>query len=124
VFGKNEPISLSALRGKVVLLDFWIFHCGPCQDGVPKMNTINEKYKKRDFQLLSVNVGDTPKLIDLFIKTTGAEFTILQNGDEAAKRYGVIGFPTAVLIGKDGKVIYSGGFDYAKVDALIEQNLR
>lgn len=124
-FPSGEPTNFAALSGKVVLLDFWIFHCGYCQESVPKMNELYNKFKKeKNFEMLAVNAGDSPKLIQLFVKNLKPIFPIVQNGEETAKKYGVPGYPMAVLIGKDGKVIYSGKPDTTKLDSLIEENLR
>lgn len=123
MFATNRSVSLNDYKGKVVLLDFWIFHCGYCQASVPKLNALQEKFKGQKFNLLTVNVTDSKELIDLFIKKTKSEFPILYRGGEIAKQYGVVGYPTVVLIGKDGKVIYSGIFEQAKIEDLINKNL-
>ncbi|HMS40879.1 MAG TPA: TlpA disulfide reductase family protein [Pyrinomonadaceae bacterium] len=123
LFGTNKMASLSQFKGKVVLLDFWIFHCGSCQSSVPKLNALQRKYKDKDFVLLTVNVTDSEKQIQLFIEKTKSEFPILHQGEVIAKKYGVLFFPTVVLIGKDGKVVYSGVFDQAKIAELIDKKL-
>ncbi len=123
LFGTNKTASLSQFKGKIVLLDFWIFHCGGCQSSVPKLNALQKKYKDKDFALLTVNVTDSEKMIQLFIEKTKAEFPILHQGEAVGKQYGVLFFPTVVLIGRDGKVVYSGVFDQAKIEALIDKNL-
>ena len=81
------------------------------------------KYKGKDFKLLTVNVTDSTELIKLFIKNTKAKFPILYKGEEVAQKYGVVNYPTVVLLGKDGRVIYSGGYDKAKIEELINKNL-
>lgn len=123
LFATDKLISLNDYKGKLVLLDFWIFHCGYCQESVPKLNALQKKYKNKDFKLLTINVHDTKDLIELFIKTKKAEFEILYKGEDTATKFGVSGFPTVFLIGKDGKIIYSGSYDAQKLDDLIAKNL-
>jgi thiol-disulfide isomerase/thioredoxin len=123
MYETNKTVSLNDYKGQVVLLDFWIFHCGYCQSSVPKLNSLQEKFKDKNFNLLTVNVTDSEKLIRLFIEKTNSKFPILYQGEATAKKYGVVGFPTVVLIGKDGKVIYSGNFDQTKLEDLINQSL-
>lgn len=123
IFGTDKTVSLNDFKGKVVLLDFFIFHCGACQASVPKLNDLQTKYKDKDFKLLTINVTDSEKLIWLFIEKTKAEFPILHQGEAIAKQYGVWFYPTVVLIGKDGKIIYSGEFEKDKVEELIKRNL-
>lgn len=122
-FESGGLTSLADHKGKVVLLEFWIFHCGACQAAVSPLNALQEKYKKRDLKLLSVNIYDSKELIGLFVRSKGARYPILYEGEAAAKEYGVDRYPIVVLIGKDGKVIYSGLFEAEKIDALIERNL-
>lgn len=123
LFTSDKLTSLNDYKGKLVLLDFWIFHCGYCQESVPKLNALQKKYKNKDFKLLTVNVHDSKDLIEIFIKTKKAEFEILYKGEDTATKFGVSGFPTVFLIGKDGKVIYSGNYDAQKLDDLIAKNL-
>jgi thioredoxin-related protein len=84
---------------------------------------VQEKFKGKDFQLLSVNIANSEKHIQLFIEKTKPEFLILHQGEAIAKQYGVSFYPTIVLVGKDGKVIYSGEFEQTKIEQLISQNL-
>lgn len=119
----DKKVSLSSHRGKVVLVEFWIFHCGACQAAVSPLNALHEKYKKKDFKLLTVNIYDSKELVDLFIETKKPLYPVLYKGEETAKTYGVDRYPTVILLDKNGLVIYSGVFNAAKIDALIEKNL-
>jgi thiol-disulfide isomerase/thioredoxin/outer membrane lipoprotein-sorting protein len=121
--GSEREVSLRSYRGKLVLLEFWIFHCGACIAAVPRLNAIREKYKGGDFNLLAVNIYDSRELVDFFIDSKKVGYPVLYTGEAAAKQYGVDRYPTVVLIGKDGKVIFSGIFDAVKIDALIAKNL-
>lgn len=121
----KEPTTttLRDLRGSVVMLQFWIFHCGYCQSAVPALNEIQEKYRYKKFRLLAVNVYDSPELLNLFIEREKPVYQIIQKGEDAANEYGVDRYPTIVLLDKNNIVIYSGGLDPAKITALIDKNL-
>lgn len=121
--GSNKQVSLSDYKGKVVLLEFWIAYCGACIASVPKLNQIQAKFKNQNFTLLSINSYETPKLIDLFVTKNKSEYPILYQGEEVFRQYGVWFYPTVVLIGKDGKVIYSGKFDQEKIEDLTLKSL-
>jgi thiol-disulfide isomerase/thioredoxin len=123
LFGKEKSINLDDFKGQLVLLEFWIFHCGACQAAVPKLNKLDERYSDNGLKILAVNINDSPAHIKLFSETLKPEFPLLQNGESVAKQYGVSFYPTVVLIGKDGTVIYSGVFDEAKIDKLIGENI-
>jgi thiol-disulfide isomerase/thioredoxin len=121
----KEPstTTLRDLRGSVVMLQFWIFHCGYCQSAVPALNAIHEKYKDKKFRLVGVNIYDSPELLDLFIQSKKPIYPIMQKGEDAANEYGVDRYPMIVLLDKNNIVIYAGPLDPAKITALIDKNL-
>lgn len=124
LYDKNENLSLSKFKGKVILLDFWIKNCGPCIESVPHLNALEEKFKNKKFEILSINSYDPKEDISWFCNTHKTNYKVLMNGKDVAEKYGVPGFPTLVLIDKEAKVLYSsGGFDYAKIENLIEKAL-
>ncbi len=123
IFDANESTSLNQFKNKVVMLEFWISHCGYCISAVPKLNALSNKYKNKDFKLLAVNVHDSKEIIQIFQKNNQPAYEILSSGEEAAKNYGVEGFPTVVLIDKQGKVIYAGSFDAKLFEELINKNI-
>ncbi len=122
-FGTNKTVSLNDYKGKIVLLEFWIFHCGYCQAAVPKLNVLQQKYKDKNLQILAVNIADSDNQLQLFKEKLNPEYPIIYQGEAIANQYGVWFYPTIVLIGKDGKVIYSGEFDTTKIEELISLNL-
>ncbi len=103
--GGAPPVSLADYRGKVVVLDFWASWCPPCRAAIPSMERLHQVYSARGLVVIGVNVNDT---VDpyAFMKGMGANYTILPNGEEAARAYGVKGIPTLVIVGKDGKIRY------------------
>lgn len=123
IFDSNESISLNQFKNKVVMLEFWISHCGYCIGAVPKLNALANKYKNKDFKLLAVNAYDSKEVIKLFQKNNQPAYEILSLGEEVAKNYGVEGFPTIVLIDKQGKIIYAGSFDAELLEELINKNI-
>lgn len=123
LYNKNEKISLSFLRGKVILLDFWFKNCGPCIESVPHLNAINTKFKSSRFEILSINTWDSKKDIEWFCKKHGVNYKVLMNGKELAEKYGAFAFPTIIIIDKEGKVLYSGSFDQSKIEKIIDKAL-
>ena len=122
-YDKNENITLSNLRGKVILLDFWFKNCSPCIESVPRLNAINKKYGDKNFAMLGINTWDSQKDVVWFCDKHQVTYNVLLNGKDLAENYGIDAFPTVVLIDKDGKVLYSGGFDPSKIEGLIEKAL-
>jgi thiol-disulfide isomerase/thioredoxin len=123
-FNSNEPVSLSDYKGKLVLLDFWICHCGPCIASIKDLNLLYNKYKDRNFKLVSINAYDSPEMIKSFIQNRKPiDYEILTQGEEVRLKYGVPGFPTVILLDKKGVVLYAGGFNSTKIEELINKNL-
>lgn len=123
IYNKNENMSLSQFKGKVILLDFWIKNCGPCIESAPHLNALQEKFRNKKFKILSINAYDLKKDITWFCKKHKINYEVLMNGNSIAEKYGVPGFPSIFLIDKKGKVLYSGGFDKMKIEELIERTL-
>jgi thiol-disulfide isomerase/thioredoxin len=124
LYNKNENVSLFGLRGKIILLDFWFKNCSPCIESVPYLNTINKKFKNKEFEILSINTWDSKKDIAWFCNKHKVTYKVLMNGKGLAENYGASGFPTVILLDKEGKVLYSAtGFDYSKIENLIEKAL-
>ncbi len=104
--------SLSSLKGKVVLLDFWASWCGPCRKANPHVVEIYNKYKGKGFDVFSVSLDrqdGKQKWMDA-IKQDGLlwgnHVSDLKFWDSApAGVYGVRSIPKTFLIGKDGKIV-------------------
>ena len=101
----GKEVTLTSLKGKVVLLDFWATWCGPCKAAMPTMQKLHDDYKDKGVVILGVNTweqeADAAKAYMTKKKFT---YGCLLKGDELAAAYGVRGIPTLVVIGKDGKV--------------------
>ncbi|GAB4262986.1 MAG: hypothetical protein Kow0092_13590 [Deferrisomatales bacterium] len=108
-------VSLEDYRGdKAVLLTFWSFFCGPCREEIPLLDTLGKKYAAEGFEILAINL-DGPRLekaVRKYMASNGFTFRVLWEELEGvsyvtADAYGVVGTPTLVLIGKDGKVSWT-----------------
>src|SRR5689334_20975299 len=57
----DGPLKLSALKGKVVLIDFWAFDCNPCKETVPRVEALYEKYSSKGLVVIGIH---TPRTSD------------------------------------------------------------
>lgn len=109
---RGNPVSLKALRGRVVLLDFWATWCGPCLGEVPNIVELNRRFQGPDFALVGVSLdGDGLALADFLEekKMTWPQVCDLDEFDGALpKLFHVRGIPDTVLVGRDGRIVARG----------------
>lgn len=102
---KDGKISLSELRGKVVLLDFWASWCGPCRQSFPWMNEMQGKYENQGFEVVAVNVDQKPEAAAEFLSQIPAAFTVAYDPEgKTPEAYEVMGMPSAYLIDRNGHI--------------------
>ena len=102
----GREVTLSKLKGSVVVLDFWATWCKPCTMAMPSVQRTWEKYKDKGVLVFGVNCWeeDPQKAVD-YKHEKKYTYALLLRGDDAAKRYGLSGIPAFFVIGKDGKVV-------------------
>lgn len=127
--GLSGKVELSALKGKVVYLDFWASWCKPCVKSFPWMKKMKTKYQDQGFEVLAVNLDKDQKLGEDFAKKMQVNFLIgFDPEGDTASRYQLRGMPSSFLIGRDGKIYATHvGFrdeDKPKIEQAIKQLLR
>jgi thiol-disulfide isomerase/thioredoxin len=109
---KGGNFKLSSLRGKYVVLDFWGSWCGWCIKAIPNIKKYYEKYKGK-LEIVGVDCNDT----EVNWKNAVAKYQIPwlhvkneKDANDVTLKYGVMGYPTLVIIAPDGKIlkIYQG----------------
>ena len=100
----GKKVTLTDLKGNVVVLDFWATWCGPCRMSLPHLDKLYKEQKENGVQFFAVNLREQKDEIEQFVKETKLAVPVLMDGDgKVAESYGVEGIPTTVVIGKDGK---------------------
>ena len=120
----GREFKLSDYRGKVVLIDFYGFWCGPCRASLPHLRELAELHGEKPFAILGVNHGDAPEAYKRGLEEHGITWTSAFQGQKAAisELYGIRVFPTFFLIDRQG-VIAAKGHSSADVAAEIERLL-
>jgi len=101
-------VTLSQLRGKVVMINFWATWCPPCRTEKPTMETLYQKFRERgDFELLAVNVEeDARQALASYLARTPYSFPIpLDSQGQVQKLYQVFRFPESFIIDRNGIVV-------------------
>ena len=106
----GKTIKLSDLRGKIVLIDFWASWCAPCRKENPTIVKLYEKYKDKDFTILSVSLDQDLINWRGAIKIDGLKWPnhvsdLKGWGSEVISSYNFNEIPHTVLVNKEGKII-------------------
>ncbi len=105
----GKPVSLSSLKGKVVLIDFWASWCGPCRKANKHLVTIYPRLKAKGFEIYSISIDDDKA--DWKKAIAADKITWLQVNEgggwnaPVANQWKIDQIPTAYLLNKEGKVI-------------------
>jgi len=125
----GEAVSLSSLKGQVVLINFWATWCGPCRKEMPLLEQIQKKYAPLGFTMLGVNVEEDTRLMEAFLKDVPVTFPILLDpANGVSKLYNVSAMPSTVIVDRKGNVrfIHQGyqTGDESKYQDMIRQLIR
>jgi peroxiredoxin len=106
----GKTVSLSSLKGKVVLIDFWASWCGPCRGENPNVVAAYNSYKDKGFTVFSVSLDTNKDQWQAAIAKDGLAWPNHVSDlkgwqSDAAKLYGVKGIPATFLIDQEGKLI-------------------
>jgi peroxiredoxin len=103
-------VTLSSLKNKVVLVDFWATWCEPCKVEIPAFVDFQEKYGKNGLQMVGISIDDTPGQLEPYVKGMKMNYPVLvgKDRDDVQDAFGpLVGIPVTVVISRDGKVCAS-----------------
>ena len=127
----GKPHDLAALRGKVVLINFWATWCPPCRREMPSMERLSQALAGEPFVVLAVDVGESVETIETFTSQLDAVPTfpiLLDRQARAMQAWPVAGLPTTFLVDKQGRIVATavGGreFDHPAIIGAIRKLLK
>tara|TARA_B100000768_G_scaffold171143_1_gene178180 strand:+ start:236 stop:1000 length:765 start_codon:yes stop_codon:yes gene_type:complete len=102
----GKTYSLSSLKGKVVVINFWFVECKPCVIEMPELNEIVEKYKSEEVVFLAFAMNKKPK-IESFLKKHTFDYTILPDSVTVIGDYKIKSYPAHIILDQNSKIAFS-----------------
>jgi len=117
--------SLGELEGKLILVNFWGTWCEPCKREMPAIETTYKNYHNKGFEVLAINLQESPYSISKFSKEYKITFPILRDNGDVSKIYNVSQIPASFFINPNGKIekILEGEMSESQLEAIIEKHL-
>lgn len=98
--------TLSSLKGKIIILDFWATWCQPCRQEIPDFIALKEKYKKEGLEIVGISLDEEEAPVEKFSKKMGINYILVMGDENTVKKYGGIkGIPTTFIIAQNGNIV-------------------
>jgi thiol-disulfide isomerase/thioredoxin len=130
---EDKDVTLAEYKGKVVLVNFWATWCDPCRVEIPWLIEMQDKYGAQGFTVLGIAMDEEGKPVvapfvakeryDVNGQKLAMNYPIVIGSDSVAEKFGgLLGYPTSILISKDGKQIkrVTGIINEQEISKLIE----
>jgi peroxiredoxin len=81
----GKDYSLSQYQGKVVLINFFTFFCGPCRQEMPELNAMYQELKGQGFEVLGIGLSSTPQQLKQLVSQLGLTYPVLEGTEAVGK---------------------------------------
>ena len=119
---EGNSVRLADQRGKVVFLNFWATWCPPCRQEMPSMESLYQRLRGREFEILAVSIDRNGEdAVPPFVAKYGLTFPVLLDPDSKIFRlYGVTGVPETFIVDRNGVILLKiiGSQDWVKEEWL------
>jgi len=120
--GRN--VTLSSLKGKVILLNFWATWCPPCISEMPVFNRLYKEMRARGLEVVAISADRSEGYVRDYVSKHGLDFRVLYDGDHTVtKQYKVFSMPTTFLIDKKGVIVEKFFGEYDWTDQEIKKKI-
>src|SRR5215813_8184206 len=130
---EDKDVAVADYRGKVVLVNFWATWCEPCRIEIPWLIEMQSKYADKGFTVLGIAMDEEGKPVvapfvakqryDVNGQKQPMNYPVVVGNEKVAEKFGgLLGYPTSILISRDGKVLKrtTGLIDYQATTKMIE----
>jgi thiol-disulfide isomerase/thioredoxin len=130
---EDSTVTVGDYHGKVVLVNFWATWCDPCRVEIPWLIEMQNKYGTKGFTVLGIAMDEEGKSVvapfvakeryDVNGQKLPMNYPIVVGNEKVAGKFGgLLGYPTSILISRDGRVLKrtTGLIDYDATTKLIE----
>ena len=99
----DRKITLSELRGKVVVLNFWATWCAPCVEELPSLVNLQQKMRNKGITVLAVSVDQDESLYRRFVQDHNVNLLTVRDANQKSNNlYGTVKFPESYIIDRNG----------------------
>lgn len=122
----NHKVDLAALRGRVVLLNFWATWCAPCQIEIPRFAEWQTRYKAEGLEIIGISMDDDAAPVESLLRKLKVNYPMVMGDEKLGLQYGgVLGLPVTYLIDRKGivRAHYKGEADLNRMEADIRKLL-
>lgn len=120
----GKTISSENTKGKVVVLNFWFIACKPCVAEIPDLNKVYEQYKNDTNVVFASITFDKREKVQSFLKNTPIKYPVVTDAKEICNLFKVVGYPTNIVIGKNGNYFGSISGGNAQIGQQISSSIQ
>jgi len=106
---EGESVELSALKGKVVLVDFWATWCPPCRVELPNVKAAYTQYHEVGFEIVGISLDKDETKLRRFLEREEMAWPQIFDGEgwqgELVRKYGVMSIPATYLLDREGRIV-------------------
>ena len=119
----GQTVKLSAMRGKVVLVDFWASWCEPCKKELPLLARMAPRLKAKGIEIVAINIDDNKQNAEAFVRQHGLALTVVNDSDKSiVGKYEPPKMPTSFSVDRNGVVrAVNDGFEPGDEGKLEQQ---